>query len=362
VIHLDNDAVRSLLTMDDAIAAIRIGLAQLADGEAAHVPRLELWSPSDQADGYHCLGSMAGTTKHFGLTAIRIKSDVIRWPEGARHEKHALRPGTYCGFILLFSTATGEPVALINDGIIQQMRVGASAAVAVDHLADPDPVTLGVIGSGSMARSHLEAITSVRPLRSVRVFSPTEANRRNFAADMARDLGVHVEAVDDAEAAVEGCGVIVTATNSMGPTVPVESIGDGSLVTCVTRREVGPNLIERADRVIQLGAFSIGPEAGVPGMEFPQSGAGGFVAGNDTERARLPWRHRAETRTFPGLVEVVAGRMPARERPEDVVVFLNIGLQGVQFAAVAGRLYERALEEVRGTDLPVTPFLQTIRD
>jgi alanine dehydrogenase len=209
MLHLDNDDIIDLLPMSEVMSALQVGYDQLATGEAAHVPRLELWSPAENEHGYHCLGSMAGTTKHFGYTAIRIKSDVIHWPEGKRQEKYAVEPGTFCGFILLFATATGEPVALINDGALQRMRVGGTAGVVADALANADASSVGIIGAGDMARTYLEAISLTRALKSVKVYSPTAANREAFAVEMAEKIGVTVEAVDSAEAANIGlldCG------------------------------------------------------------------------------------------------------------------------------------------------------------
>ena len=84
MIHLGNADIVELMSMEETMAALRIGFTQLATQEAAHVPRMELWSPAAQEDAYYCLGSMAGTTKHFGVTAIRIKSDILHWPEGRR--------------------------------------------------------------------------------------------------------------------------------------------------------------------------------------------------------------------------------------------------------------------------------------
>lgn len=362
MIHLGNEDVAALLTMSDVVAALRVGFQQLADREAAAVPRLELWSPTERDDAYHCLGSMAGTTKHFGVSAIRIKSDVIHWPQGRRQEKFAAQPGTYCGFILLFSSATGEPIALINDGVLQSMRVGASGGIAVDHLASPEATEVGIIGSGTMARTHLEAISLVRPLERVSVFSPTSANREEFAREMSSTLGVPVNPVESAEAAVSDCPIVVTATNSMSPTLEPGWIAPGAVVVCVTRREVGADLVARAHRTLQLDEFSIGPEAGVARMEFPQSGAGGFVAGNEVERDRLPWKHRATTRSYPSLIDMLAEREPGRQSPEETILFINVGAQGVQFASVAGRLYELALAASTGTPMTQEIFLQDVRD
>ena len=113
---------------------------------------------------------------------------------------------------------------------------------------------------------------------------------------------------------------------------------------------------------MQLGTFSIGPDANVPNLEFPQSGAGGFISGNEAERARLPWRHRSETRDFPSFIGMLRGDVRGRVAPEETIVFINIGAQGVQFAAVAGRAYQLALERGIGSEMTQDQYLQNIRN
>ena len=362
MLHLTNDDVLGLLSMEDTIEALRIGFEQLARGDAAHVPRLELWTPVDDLEAYYCLGSMAGTTKHFGVTAIRVKSDVISWPGGVRQEKFAVEPGTYCGFILLFSTQTGAPLALINDGVLQRMRVGGSAGIGIDLFSPPAAHTLGILGSGDMAREYLDAISRVRALVSVKVFSPTAENRRRFAEEMSAKLHLDVTAVDTAAEAAGDASIVATATNAMTPTLRPEWIARGSTVVCVTRREVGPAMVEGADGVYQLGAHSIGPRSNVPDLEWPQSAAGGFVSGNREERERLPWSANAEARGFPSLIDVTRGEAPGRESEDDVILFLNTGLQGIQFASVGARVLELAVEAGVGGALDREIFLQDVRD
>lgn len=361
MIHLDNDVVLDLLPMREVIDALRIGLEELADGEAAHVPRLELWAPTPSADSYHCLGTMSGTVKHFGVSALRVKSDVLSW-QGGRQEKYALEPGNYCGFVLLFSSETGAPLALVNDGVVQRMRVGGSAAIGVDVLAKPAASHVGVLGAGDMARSYLEAISLVRRLDHVRVFSPTVRNREDYAEEMTELLSVPVTAVDTAEEAITGAEIAVTATNSMVPTLQPEWLAKGSLAVCVSRRELGTSVVDQADGVYQLGEFTIGPKSGVPGLEHPQSGAGGFVAGSTRERSRLPWAHTVETRSFPNLVDVLQGSNPGRTSDKDRILFVNTGLQGIQFASVVGRLYQLAGSLGLGEPMAQSRFMQQIRD
>lgn len=113
---------------------------------------------------------------------------------------------------------------------------------------------------------------------------------------------------------------------------------------------------------MQLGAFSVGPSANVPDMEFPQSGAGGFIAGNEAERSRLPWKANAEKRDFPTFIDMLRGEVEGRSTPQETILFLNVGAQGVQFASVAGRAYQLAVELGVGFEMAQGCFLQTIRD
>ena len=97
-------------------------------------------------------------------------------------------------------------------------------------------------------------------------------------------------------------------------------------------------------------------------MEWPQSGAAGFVAGNEEERSRLPWHHNAETRQFDSLIDLWRGDIEGRTTPQETVLFINVGSQGVQFASVAARVYELARERGFGNEMEQHQFLQNVRD
>src|SRR6266481_1987436 len=119
-------------------------------------------------------GTMEGTNN--GILAIRMKSDVVTWPVGNdglwRENKYCMRPGLFLGLILLLSTRNGEPLAFINDGVLQHMRVGGGAGIGAKHLARNDANTVGILGSGGMARTCLEAFQAIRPIKRAKVYSP----------------------------------------------------------------------------------------------------------------------------------------------------------------------------------------------
>ncbi|MFP5336740.1 MAG: ornithine cyclodeaminase family protein [Actinomycetes bacterium] len=359
---LTNADIASVLSMAEGIAALRTGYADLARGDAAYVPRIDLYAPTGRDDDYYQWGSMAGVCRSYGVVAVRIKSDVTSWPAGGTTEKYCVEPGTYSGIILLYSIVNGEPLALLQDGYLQHVRVGAAAGIGADLMARPDADTLGLIGSGGMARTYLEAIAEVRPLRSVRVYSPTPANRERLAAAGRAELGLDVRAVGSAREAVDGAAIVATATDAMGATFDPGWLAPGTHVTCVTRRELSHALVTRADRVLQLGVNTVPHGTPVPGMEWKAGGIASYVAGRPDERSRIPSSRGAETGVFPTLVDVHRGRAEGRTSDDEITLFVTTGTQGLQFAAVGGRVWQLARRRDLGHPFPTEWFLQDIRD
>ena len=131
MLFIHNDMVVKLLSMRDCIEAQEQAFRQIPSGRAIHRPRLDMYVPCDLPDGYYRWGTMEGAND--GILAIRMKSDIITWPKNAdgvwRENKYCVKPGAFCGLILLLSTKNGEPLAFINDGVLQHMRVGGGAGI-----------------------------------------------------------------------------------------------------------------------------------------------------------------------------------------------------------------------------------------
>lgn len=166
-----------------------------------------------------------------------------------------------------FATEPGEQVVVIHDwhtgnvrGIavgneIGPRRVGAIGGVAVDALARTDATTLGLVGTGTQAWAQLWAISAVRSLSSVAVFSRSAEHRNAFVSRASEELGLSVNAVGSAREAVEGSDLVVLATSSPTPVIDPAWVKDGAFVTTLGpkqagRAEFGPELIDRAGLVV----------------------------------------------------------------------------------------------------------------
>src|SRR3990172_9212853 len=108
---------------------------------------------------------------------------------------------------MLYSSESGELLAVMDAHRLGQLRTGAASAVATRHLARLEAGSVGLIGTGWQARSQLRAVSRVRPIALVKCYSRTAARREAFADEMVQDLAMEVAAVESAQDAVEDMDV-----------------------------------------------------------------------------------------------------------------------------------------------------------
>ena len=366
MLMIDNETVAAVLNMADCIAVQERAFAGLLTGASVSRPRLDTFVPCGREDGYYRFGSNEGATD--GVHAVRLKSDIMTWPRSAdgswSEKKYCMQPGTYCGLVLLFSTDNGEPLAILNDGYLQHMRVGAAAGMGARLLSRQDSRTVGMIGSGAMARTALEALVAVRPIETVRVFSRDPANRARFADEVSEQFVVTAEPVDSAREAVRGADILATTTDSMIPVVEADWLEPGMHVVSIGSVDLAPGCADRFDIVVRQGdeAFDM-PETGQFRRDLGHSRSA-FVAGSPEEQKRLPpvTPKQKSTRSWPVYADVLAGRAEGRTSPEQISQYRPVGNWGLQFAACGALIHREAKARGLGRELPTEWFVQSIKN
>jgi alanine dehydrogenase len=367
---IDNETVDRVLTIEDAINAQDESFRRLDTGEAIHRPRIDVYVPTGRSDDYYRWGTMEGADQQRGVFAIRMKSDVMTWPKdeqgGWTQDKYCVTPGTYCGLVFLFSTVNGEPLAIINDGVIQHMRVGAGAGLGAKYLSRPDSRVVGMIGSGGMARTYLQAFRAVRPIEVVRVYSPSKENREAYAREMSSTLGISVEPVDSAEGAVAGADIVATCTDALEHVLEGKYLEPGVHVTNVQGHELDDEVFNRASVTVRQGVGGLRVEQDLGAGRG--HGRNAFVGGTPEQVAGLPpelvggGTQMGGGGTYPSFTDLATGRVQGRVTDDDITLYLNGGNQGLQFAAVGAVVLEKARKADLGRELPTEWFLQNIRD
>jgi alanine dehydrogenase len=308
-----------VLDWPGAISALRDVYAQEVD-EARYPERTMARSGSAWL---RTLSGVAADTHHMGAKLIAVSLTSRR--------------ASY--LIPLFDQRSAELVALLDANSITGYRTAATSALAADLLSVDGPLEVAVIGSGFEAKNHVRALAAVRELTEVRVFSPREESRKRFVGELA-DLPVAVLPARSAEAAVSGASLVVCAARSrdesptlhgawLRPGVTVVSIGS----TLPEQREVDTDVLDRADLVVADMVDEVLHDTG------------------DLIAARAAGIDPAPKTT--SLADVVSGRHPGRNTPDQVVVYKSVGA-AMQDLAVASRCAQVAEQRGVGFHLPVS--------
>lgn len=352
---LSNADVERVLTMPDCIAALEDGYRELAEGRAVSRTRSDTVTPIAGTDALYSLKSMDGVAPRLGVGAVRINSDVITWPRvgnSMRRVKTPAAPGDrWVGLVLLFSSETGEPLAILPDGVMQRIRVGACNGLGVKYLARADARSVGILGSGWQAGAQLSAVCSVRQIAEIACFSPNAENRERFAREMSETLGVEVRSVDTPEEAIESADIAMCASNTVDNIFFERWLRPGLHVSSIKRPEIEPAALLRADRVVLHTHDEKPIHTATKGLVIPESDGTG-----------KGWQNASELdfQDFPTLPQLIVGRAEGRRSESEITCFLNnLGL-GFQFAVAGALVYRRAKEEGLGHELPTDWFTEDV--
>ncbi len=351
---LSNDDVERVLTMEACLEALEVAFRDYAEGQAVNRPRSHTYTPL--GDGhYYLFKSMDGSIPRYGVHAIRLSSDhTHEFTRGGkrRREKLALAPGNrYVGMVLLFDIHTLAPLAIIQDGYLQRLRVGCTSALAAKYLSRPESSVVGLIGSGWQAGAQLLALQKVRQVQEYRAYSTTTERLRAFCDEFSRRLGQEVRPVGSAREAVEGADIVACATNSHDPVFDGDWLVPGQHVGSVQGHELDWRTLERAAvicvRSREEATFHYPP---------------GDVPVEVKERKTLDDNLQA---MVVELGMIVTGRV-GRRSPADITLFTGGGTGassglGIQFAAVGYAVYRAATAAGLGREIPTDWFLETAK-
>jgi ornithine cyclodeaminase/alanine dehydrogenase-like protein (mu-crystallin family) len=232
---MDEVRVRAVLRMEELIPAIERALISFSAGRVDQ-PVRQIVSV-ERYNGFFGTMPAAGADIGMGVKLVSF------YPSNAERGLH-----THNAIIALFSSETGEPLAVMDGRLITEMRTAAASAVATKALAKADANVLAILGTGVQARSHVEALRLVRPFREIRVWGRTAEHARRLADE------VGATAMESAEEAVRGADVVVTATSSAEPVLHGAWLGPATHVNAIGW--AGPNGRELDDGAM-LGAFVV---------------------------------------------------------------------------------------------------------
>ena len=249
--------------------------------------------------------------------------------------------------IVLTDQETGRIAGLIDANYVTGFRTAATSAVAVDRMAPAGAATLGVLGSGLEARSHVRAIASVRPIERLAVFSPTTANREAFADTFTAELGVPCVAVGSAESAVADATLVVAAARSHdeSPILRGEWLHPGMMVVSIgstlpEQREIDARVVDVCDLIVCDAVDEVVEETG------------DMLAATAAE---IRFDHK-----LVSLNDLMSGDADDRLAAAALPMFKSVGA-AIQDIAVAQLAFEKASAQGLATPLPIDFLTKDVR-
>jgi alanine dehydrogenase len=319
---LGGEDLERLLAPADVIRAVEGAFREHAAGRARTLPRAVL-----PMRGAGLFLAMVGSLPRRRALGTKLVTVV-----GANRGRGL--PTLHATY-LLTDPETGVPLALMEAGFLTAIRTGAASALAARYLARRDSKAVVCFGAGVQARYQLLCLQAIFPVERVSVVGRSPERARAFAARMARELGIPVEATRDRRAAVAGADLVTCATTSPTPVFDGRDARPGTHVDAVgafraTTREVDTTLVRRAYVAVDTyeGAWEEAGDLLIP-----------IKAGAITRR-----HVRAE------LAELVSRRKRGRTTREEITLFKSVGF-ALEDAATARLAYDRAVAANVGTEV-----------
>ncbi|MDH3444954.1 MAG: ornithine cyclodeaminase family protein [Deltaproteobacteria bacterium] len=347
---LNNDEIKAALDPKECLEVMEESYREQSHSRAVNRPTCHSYLPHGLPNSTYSFKSVDGGVAKLGVLALRVTSDVVQEQEihgSVRLEKVPLAKGMFVGLVQLFSAETGELLAIMPDGFIQQTRVGVTSALGMKFMARKNSLILGLIGSGGQAKAHYRFMTSIMPIQKVKVFSPNAQHRKVFVAEMEKETGVQGEPVSSAEEAVRGVDVICSATNSSRPVVEMDWLEPGVHYNSIREFETDMAVLDKCDVVAIHTHFG-----GIQHYQPP-----GIIEDMPGVRREKP---RDWTR-YPEICDIIAGKVTSRRNDKQITLFLNNVGTGVQFAAMGYCAFKGAKDKGLGKEIPNEWFLQDIK-
>jgi ornithine cyclodeaminase len=314
---LSEKDIRAVLTMDDLIGAMEAALEQFSAGGV----RQPLRSIMDVGDGHAFYGVMPAFIKQPPALGTKLVS--------VYHTNAAHGLPSHLATIVLLDPETGALQAVMDGRYITEARTAAVSAASAKHLAKKDARVLAVFGSGVQARSHIDALTRVRPIAEIRIWGRDAGRVRALVRELDAALPqghIRLEAAASPDAAARGADIIALVTASRDPVLSRAAVADGAHICAVGACR--PDQREMETAVVR--------DARV----FVDSRAGALAEAGDIV---IPLKEGAfDASHLAGeLGDLFGGRIPGRRSDAEITIFKSLGM-AVEDVAAARLAFERA--------------------
>jgi len=239
--------------------------------------------------------------------------------------------------IMLFSAETGKMIAVMDGTYITAIRTACASAVATKALANRETAVLGIVGAGVQARAHIQALTHVRKIERIKIYSPSGTSATRIKQDLEPIVKVAIDVVGSAEDAVRDADLLVTGTTAKEPILKSDWLKAGVHINAVGAhrpdyREIDGPVVARA-KVIVDSREAIMAECGDVLLAIKEKAID-------------------ENHIYGEIGEILAGVKAGRSNAGEITLYKSVGI-AIQDVATANLVYRKALERGVGTSVEI---------
>lgn len=321
VLWLTEKEVKSLLTVDDAIAAVQEAFLDHGLGRTQMPPKSYLYFSRHDGD----LRTMPAYLEERDQAGVKVVNVHARNPQKGLPTVMAL--------LVLSSPETGAPLAVMGATHLTAMRTGAAGAIAARYLARPESRVVGMVGAGAQARTQLLGLSRLFKIERVIIFDRSQEHGRSFVEEARAFLDCSYRVTTDPQEACD-CDILVTTTPVRSPVIHESWVKPGTHINAIGADAKGKQELES----------SLTKKARVVVDDMAQAVHSGEVNVPISQGVITPEEIYAQ------IGEILAGKKPGRTGHEEITIFDSTGL-GIQDVAAGFAVYRKAVQTGRGTKL-----------
>jgi len=322
---LSEKQVQCLIDIDELIASLEKAHIQYSSGKAVMPVRLVV--PLPQIQGR--ITSMPGFLNEDKALGMKV---VTYFQENPKRDLPAI-----LATIMLFSVETGKMIAVMDGSYITAIRTACASAMATKALANAETPVLGILGAGVQARAHIQALTEVRKIKRIKIYSPSGTSAAMIKRDLEPIVKVSIDVAGSAEDAVRDADLLVTCSTVKEPIVKSDWLKAGLHINAVGShrpdyREIDGLVVARAKVVVDS-------------REAIMAECGDILLAIKEKTIN-------ENHVYGEIGEILAGVKAGRSNAGEITLYKSVGI-AIQDVATANLVYRKALERGGGTSVEI---------
>jgi len=322
---LSETQLHSLIEIDELISALEQAHVQYSTGKAVMPVRLVV--PLPEIGGR--ITSMPGFLSDDHALGMKV---VTYFQDNPKSGLPAI-----LATVMLFSAETGKLIATMDGSYITAIRTACASAMATRALANKQTPVLGVLGAGVQARAHIRALSRIRKIDRVKIYSPSGASAAAIKKELEAEIPTNIAVAGSAEEALRDADLIVTVTTAKEPILKPEWLKPGAHLNAVgshrpDSREIDGGTLARAKIVVDS-------------REAIMAECGDILLA-------LKERSIGENAIHGEIGEVLAGKKSARSSVTEITLYKSVGI-AIQDVATAQLAYRKARERGIGTTVEI---------